>query len=100
MISIRLWLYLGAAVAVVAGLWYLHAKIDAQGYQRGRSEIEAAYVKRDQAAQAAAEQRIAQLTAEKAAIEQRWQTAAAATAQKFNVEKRDAEKKLADLNRR
>lgn len=52
---IRPLLYLAGVGAILAGLWYLHHRIDSHGYQRGLRETTALYQARDAKAQSEAD---------------------------------------------
>lgn len=63
-------IYLILAAAALGALWYAYSTIDGRGYDRGKSETEAAYTQRDNQALRAALTRVQQLQAEVQAREQ------------------------------
>ena len=99
-LMIKAGLYLAAVAALAGGLWYLHHKIDADGYQRGLRETSAVYEKRDREARAAADAEIGALRAAKDKAESESRAAVQSITQKLEKDRNDANRTIADLNGR
>jgi hypothetical protein len=69
--AVPTWLiYVAVLAAALGALWYAYTTIDGRGYTRGKSETEAAFVKRDNKALQDALAKVEQLQAEVQAREQ------------------------------
>ncbi len=80
-------IYALVAAAALGALWYAYTTIDGRGYERGKSAVEADYVKRDNKALKDALDRVQTLQAEIRAREASHQAAVAALSEKHQQEK-------------
>lgn len=85
-------IYALAAAAALGALWYAYTTIDGRGYDRGKTETESTYAKRDNQALQAALARVKKLQDEKAAAERAHEDRLAAIAA-------DHKKEMANANR-
>ena len=98
--AIRPLIYVGAAVAIAAGLLWLRHSIEAGGYQRGKADVEAQYQERDRVATKAVNDRIQELQTAAREAERKSAAELNVVADNYESKLRIIHAKITDDNRR